>query len=25
VMCPFAIEEIHALLREPPFDEMEIR
>jgi 4-hydroxyacetophenone monooxygenase len=25
VMCPFAIEEIHALLRQPPFDEMEIR
>jgi 4-hydroxyacetophenone monooxygenase len=25
VMCPFAIEEIHALLRDPPFDEMEIR
>ena len=25
VMCPFSIEEIYALLRQPPFDEMEIR
>ena len=25
VMCPFAIEEIFALLRHPPFDELEIR
>jgi 4-hydroxyacetophenone monooxygenase len=25
VMCPFAIEEIHALLRDPPLHEMEIR
>jgi 4-hydroxyacetophenone monooxygenase len=25
VMCPFAIEEIYALLREPPFDELELR
>jgi 4-hydroxyacetophenone monooxygenase len=25
VMCPFSIEEIYALLRHPPFDELEIR
>jgi 4-hydroxyacetophenone monooxygenase len=25
VMCPFAIEEIHALLRHPPFEELELR